>query len=391
MPSPDVIDERFDEIVRELRTLPGAPERLRERVRELAAQEPAPQPKAPAPWKHWLTFRSVGWTIATVGAGFVVVALGYGIATSSGPAGDDEQSAGAAATTFAQAQERTPQPNTRLKQIAPPAAPPPTIAAGGAGESGATAAPSAADSSQALTNASREAVTLPPGRRLAQYTASMRLRVSDIDELSVATRDAMGVARDLGGFVASVNYATPKGDDGDAYLTLRVPTAKIQEAIARLSDLGVIVSQNIKIADVQNRVNDDNDAIGRLRRTIRRLEARLDRPISEDERFRIELQLEQARASLKRLTERRDATVRRARLAKISVALTTREGEKQVAPPPGRIDRAVRNAGSVLAKEVAAVVYVLIVVSPLLLLGAAALVASRAYRRRFDQRLLEQA
>jgi len=29
MPSPELIDERFDEIVRELRTLPGAPESLR--------------------------------------------------------------------------------------------------------------------------------------------------------------------------------------------------------------------------------------------------------------------------------------------------------------------------------------------------------------------------
>jgi hypothetical protein len=219
----------------------------------------------------------------------------------------------------------------------------------------------------------------------------MRLRVSDVDELSRTTREAMRIARGLGGFVASVNYAKPKGDDGDASLTLRVPTAKIQQAIAQLSDLGVIVSQRIEIEDVQNQVNDATDEIARLRRTIRRIEARLKQQIEEDERYRLELQLEQARVNLRRLTDQRTATVRRARLATVSLALTTREDEQKVAPPPGRVERAARNAATVLAKELAGIVYALIVLSPLLLLGAAAVVAARAHRRRFDQRLLEQA
>jgi hypothetical protein len=153
----------------------------------------------------------------------------------------------------------------------------------------------------------------------------------------------------------------------------------------------VIVSQRIEIRDVQNQVNDASMEIAQVRRTIRRIEARLKQPVSEDERFQLELRLEQARTSLRRLTGQRESTVRRARLAIVSVSLTTREGEQQVAPPPGRVERAARNAATVLAKELAGIVYVLIVLSPLLLLGAAALVAARAHRRRFDQRLLEQA
>ena len=386
MPSPELIDERFDEIVRELRALPGAPEPLRERVRELAASEPAVPPPSPARWRTWLTFRTVGWTVASVGAGFVAIALAYGVITSGGVGGDDSEQRAASETTVA-AQTFESQLD---REVTPPPPPPPRPVTLGpvSGEAvGGNVGSATATSAQAR----RDAVSLPPGERLAHYTASMRLRVSDVDELSRTTREAMRIARGLGGFVASVNYATPKGEDGDASLTLRVPTARIQDAIAQLSDLGVIVSQHIKITDVQNRVNDDSAAIVRLRRTIRRLETRLQQPISDDERFQIQLQLEQARGNLRRLTEQRDTTVRRARLAAISVALTTREGEQVVPPPPGRVERAARNAATVLAKELAGIVYVLIVVSPLLLLGAAALLASRAHRRRFDQRLLEQA
>lgn len=394
MPSPELIDERFDEIVRELRTLPGAPEGLRERVRELAAQEPAAPAPSSAWWHTWLTFRTVGWTVASVGAGFVAVALAYGVLTSGGGSRDESEGASAvqrqaaptaAATVPVDGSGAASGTNFETQEIGadrgstvpPPPPPPPGVTL----QAGATAATGARD---AVT-------TLPPGQRLAQHTATMRLRVSDVDELSRTTRDAMRIARSLGGFVASVNYAKPKGDEGDASLILRVPTSKIQEAIAQLSDLGVIVSQRIEIQDVQNKVNDVSADMARLRRTIRRYEARLKQPISEDERFQLELRLEQARASLRRLTDQRNATVRRARLAKISVVLTTREGEQQVAPPPGRIERAARNAASVLAKELAAVVYGLIVLSPLLALGIAALFATRAHRRRFDQRLLEQA
>jgi hypothetical protein len=389
MPSPEPIDERFDEIVRELRALPGAPEELRERVRGIAAREPAVPAPSSGWWRTWLTFRTMGWTVASVGAGFVAVALAYGVVTSGRGSGDDEAAAVAptpAATTVpAKGKSLAPLAAGQRDDItvdataAPPPPPPPNSVA--------------LESAQrsAAGGSAANAVTLPPGQRFAHHTASMRLRVSDVDELSRTTRDAMRIARSLGGFVASVNYAKPKGDHGDASLTLRVPTSKIQDAIAQLSDLGVIVSQRIEIRDVQNQVNDASAQIARLRRTIRRIEARLKQPISEDERFRLELQLEQARASLRRITDQRSATVRRARLATVSVALTTREGEQKVAPPPGRVERAARNAATVLAKELAGIVYALIVLSPLLLLGAAALVAARAHRRRFDERLLEQA
>src|SRR5919201_4341488 len=67
----DPIDERYDEIVRELRALPGAPAELRERVRALGAAADVRRP------------RRRGLTLA-VAAGLLVVAAVAGIVLSSG-------------------------------------------------------------------------------------------------------------------------------------------------------------------------------------------------------------------------------------------------------------------------------------------------------------------
>jgi hypothetical protein len=63
---------------------------------------------------------------------------------------------------------------------------------------------------------------------------------------------------------------------------------------------------------------------------------------------------------------------------------------KHAAPPPGRFHRTLDDAGSVLLRELEILLYALLVAGPLLLLGAAGIVAGRSLRRRSDRRLLER-
>ena len=56
-----------------------------------------------------------------------------------------------------------------------------------------------------------------------------------------------------------------------------------------------------------------------------------------------------------------------------------------------RIERAARDAGSFLAGAGAVLLFVLIVISPLLVLGIAAFFGLRGYRRREERRLLSAA
>src|SRR2546429_263875 len=80
----DPIDERYDEIVRWLRALPGAPEELRGRVLELGATADVRRP------------RRRGLTLA-VAAGLLVVAAVAGLVLGTGGSGRQKTAHGGAA------------------------------------------------------------------------------------------------------------------------------------------------------------------------------------------------------------------------------------------------------------------------------------------------------
>jgi hypothetical protein len=62
-----------------------------------------------------------------------------------------------------------------------------------------------------------------------------------------------------------------------------------------------------------------------------------------------------------------------------------------VAHQQGRLGRTASNAGEFLVRELAWLLYALIVIGPIALLAAVAVLGTRAARRRSDSRLLEGA
>lgn len=363
------LDPRFDDLVRELRTLPRAPEALRARVLELTEAPPAPP-------RRRRTGRLVLVAACLALLGIAGVAAVYGI-VSSGGGGQQEQAAG-------------------------------TVSAGGGGAGAVRAAPKAhrtlttetqvagsfaAPLAQPAQAALDSAATLPPTQgRLQQYSATMRLRVKGVDGLSRTTNRAMRITRSLGGFVASVDYGTPNRKSGEAYLTVRIPNARVQQAVVRFSSLGVILSQDISIRDLQDQANHEAVQIIRLQREIDRLVAKLRGSLSPEERVQTQSQLDAARAALRARTEQHAGTLRRGRLATFTLELTTRKAAVvPVHHGQGRVGRAASHAFGLLAKIVAGTIYGAIVLLPLLVVGVLLLVASRLLRRRGNERLLARA
>jgi hypothetical protein len=365
---PEAEEQRLARIVYELQAAkPVAPERLRQRVQVLAEAEGTRRPTLLERFSLRRALLVLAPAVVVVSVGAAVV-QGLVSATSS----EDDRLAAEVRNI-----ESSPSVSREASQEA--------IRRARAQAAQGRDAP-------ALADESANAPFLPTSRgRTQDYHASLRLRVDDLDDLSARTQQALRMTRRYGGYVVAVEYGNPRGGEGDAALEVRVPIARVQDAVVAFSELGAIVSQNVSIRDLQGPIDRYTRDIRRLRDRMASLrESLLDPTLTAAERRRIEAELARARARLAALEQERRTLARQGRFAKVSLTLTTRKpAAKEEAP--GRIERAVDDAGSVLAKEVAFGLYALIVASPFLLLIGLAVAGARAGRRRADQRLLERA
>jgi hypothetical protein len=333
----ELVDDRFDKLAEELRASRlAAPAALRAQVHAL--EPPGPR------WTFRLPSRRV--VLALAAAALVASFVAAGVTGLRRP------------STEQQGVALTPEP------VKPP------NGYTGAGRSFPRALKEAVPNSG---SALRSSDLAPTAGRLQRYQATLRLRVKDVDALSIAAKRAMNLAHGLGGYVASVQYATG-GKHGGATLVLRVPVGNVQTALTELASLGTILQQHTGILDVTRRV--DREA-----RQIAELERRLAEASPAD--------APAIRAKLATLRAKHARLLKSARLARITLGLTT--PAKQAAAAPSRLDRTLDDAGSVLVRELQILLYALVVAGPLLLLGAVGIAAARAQRRRSDARLLERA
>ncbi|HEY6067664.1 MAG TPA: DUF4349 domain-containing protein [Gaiellaceae bacterium] len=349
MPATDTVDfERdFPELVARLRAVHvDAPAYVRERVRSLGEpglERPALADRlAVVRWRQSLLVLAPICVVGLIGA-----ALVHGLVSS----GTSKQEA---------------------------------VATTRSGEGGSTARAPAA-------GAFDSAVPGPSTARAQDYQATMTLRVED-RALTSRTNEAMQVVRAAGGYVASVRQSTAAGQPGSANLVLRVPVSRVEGVLVQLSGLGTVIDRQLSIRDLEGVLRQQRARILQLRVFIARATEQLRGALPADVRLRLQLQLQQARTDLLRLTGANKATLRQASLSRVSLTLTT---QKAAGVPKsdhmGRVERAARDAGSFLAGAGAVLLFLLIVLSPVIVLTLAAVWAFRAYRRREERRLLASA
>jgi hypothetical protein len=356
-----------DEILFELRTLPGAPDALRERVRAL------PEPTARREW----TLPRIEWRRLVLVGAPAAVALAFGAAAIHGLLAPDERTSTTVAGATLQA-ERGAAPT----------------AGGGAVREKRTpvfgAVTTTPATPHALDSLTTPAAPPPSATRLNRYQAWLRVRV-DSGELGDAATRAMRIARGYGGYVASVDLNTP-GNRGRAFLVLRVPVTKVQDAVLRLGSLGDVTAQRVRIQDLQRQFDAQQRRLIKLRVDIAGLERSLKNPsLPADQRLRLELQLQEAKRQLALTTRAHSTTAREGRLATVSVGFFAPGVAAAKPHHDGRLERSARDAAGFLVAELSWLLYGLIVAAPIAVLVAFGVFGARALRRGSNRRLLEGA
>jgi hypothetical protein len=373
MPSHNEIDERFSDLVRELRSgNADAPDALRERVRAIAAQAPPPRPVRQPLGERFRLRRAVLILVPACVVAAASAAMLHGLTSSgSAPVVADKAVVGYGGPVTMQA----------LKARARDAATPPAPASGVFGAK----TPGVAGSS------SESAAAPPPSARYQDYRVTMRVRVTGLDSLSKSVVKAMRVTRALGGYVANVSYSSPNVRHGDAVLLLRVPIANVQKAVLTYAGLGALVAQHFTVVDLQKRYDAEVEQLGKLRFQIARFRSQIENgELSDVEKAHTQEQLEYARLRLLRLQAEKRTTLNHARLSTVRLSLTTfHKKQKEIIPAvPSRFDRMIDDAGGVLGTEAIWFAYALLVAGPFALLALLLLAAERSRRRRSERRLL---
>jgi hypothetical protein len=340
-PSPDLIHE-----LRASR--PSAPADLRNRVRAIASEQPRQ-----APWSNWrFPVRRGMLVVVPAAAALALASAGVlGLARSDRP--------------------------EALRQAAPAPAEDATTAE--------SAAPNALGATRAGANGAGKAADTA-GPRAQRVSASLTVEVANPDAVSRAAQDALDLTRSLGGYVVSSSVAT--GEQGSASLTVRVPVDRVQDAIAGLSGLGRIVSQQVTIDDLQQNLDELTHRQASVLGQIARIRARLDsETLDAQTEAVLRTRLGILRGELRALRQGISSTEAEARMSTIQLAVVTRGASGAVAPP-SRIDRTIDEALGVLAWEAVIALGMLIVLAPFALVGIAAWLGRRTYRRREEARLL---
>lgn len=222
--------------------------------------------------------------------------------------------------------------------------------------------------------------------RAQRVNATLAVQVQDSDAVARAAQEALDITRALGGHVVSSSVTT--GDRAGATFLVRVPVESVQSAIAQLSGLGSIVSQQIQVEDLQATLDELRERQASLRAQVARITARLQSATLDAEtRAALESRRRTLREELAGIRSNLSTTTSEAQSATIQLTLATPEAFGTVSAP-SRLDRTLDEALNVLAWEGIVALALAIVLAPVALLLLAAWLGRRLYRRHEEERLL---
>jgi hypothetical protein len=207
-------------------------------------------------------------------------------------------------------------------------------------------------------------------------------------------RTADGVVRatqDAGGYVQRSQVDTGEAG-GTATFTLRVPSARLAEAIAALSRLAPVAATSQDATDITAATASAADRLADARAERQALLRALGRATTDREIASIKARLADNRATITRRTAALDALRRRADFATVSVLVEGRQGAAGGAHGGGWTPGdALHDAGRVLETAGGVALVAAAGLAPLAILALLVALAARGVRRRRREAALDHA
>jgi hypothetical protein len=341
------------------------------RAREGFSRERLQTPPARRPSWMGLPRRSVPLALGIAAALFIVATAVLSSGVLGGGGNDGPQVA---------VKEPAVKSTGRESQAPATATPQPQAAADsqGAGGSGQALAPPSPGPSAGVSPQTR--------RRQVERSAAVTLstpsdRVEDVADGVVRVTDRYG------GFVLSSSVSSGEGADTGASLELRIPTTRLQAAVADLSELAHVRSRTQAGRDITSEFSSPRRRLGDALAERRGLLRRLAQAATPNETAAVRARLR----AVNRRIDRNRSTLRslRERVTFSAVAVSVEPGGRADGNGGWTIGDATRDALSVLGAVAGATIVAIAVALPAGILALAAWLAYRALARRRRERALD--
>jgi hypothetical protein len=250
-----------------------------------------------------------------------------------------------------------------------------------ASTSGGAAVESQSDAAKSgSAGAAAPSVAGAPSTRRVERTTRLELTTTDVQG---AADGVVRATQASGGYVQSSQVASGDGN-GSAAFVLRVPTSRLDDAVARLSKLGHVRSLQQSAQDITGAYDSAAARLAEAKAERRALLRALAKASTTEEISSLRARIADNRREIQRYQAQFNAVRNRANYATVAVDVTGRPHKSQPAPGGGSWTPgdAARDAVRVLEVSAGVALVGLAVLVPLALLGAAGGLAAGAYRRR---------
>jgi hypothetical protein len=293
--------------------------------------------------------------IPALGVGGCVVAAIVAVVLTAGGGTDDSGSSGGGAPAISRQSESADSAKS----------------SGGAG----AGSSSATSSSPALA-----APAAPARQRRVERSTRLELTTTDVQK---AADGVVRATQAAGGFVQSSQIATGDGRSTASFV-LRVPTSRLDDALARLSKLGHVKSLQQSAQDITGSYDSASARLAEARAERRGLLRALAKATTAQEISSLRSRIADNRRELARYQREFNAVRNRANYATVGVDVTATKRKQAAAPSGGSWTPgdAAHDAVRVLEVSAGVALIALAVLVPLGLVGAAGGVAALALRRR---------